>query len=232
MGLNKIKGNMYSDMGLTHTWNPLSGTCNHGCTYCSTNKLRRYEVIDTKYSGECRIVDKDLCNLGKGNTIFVCAQTDLFASDVPNQLILRILEHMDKFDNKYLLQTKNPDRVIDFIDYPILIGKCTICTTIESDIFYPDIMQNSPSPAQRSFAMEVLSQVIDTYVIIEPIMDFNIENMVCMISRCNPKQVNIGADSGNNHLPEPSKEKLLALIDELKKFTIIANKRNLNRLFK
>jgi hypothetical protein len=56
--------------------------------------------------------------------------------------------------------------------------------------------------------------------------------MVKMIRRCNPKQVNIGADSGNNHLPEPSKENLLALIDELKKFTIIDQKRNLARLLK
>ena len=53
-----------------------------------------------------------------------------------------------------------------------------------------------------------------------------------MIKYCNPKQVNIGADSGNNNLPEPSKEKVLALIDELQKFTTIHNKSNLKRLLK
>jgi hypothetical protein len=44
------------------------------------------------------------------------------------------------------------------------------------------------------------------------------------------KQVNIGADSGNNHLPEPSKEKVLQLIEALKEFTVIDQKRNLNRI--
>jgi hypothetical protein len=57
-----------------------------------------------------------------------------------------------------------------------------------------------------------------------------IAKMVELIKRCNPVQVNIGADSGNNHLPEPSRDKLLALIDELQKFTTIARKSNLGRL--
>jgi hypothetical protein len=47
-----------------------------------------------------------------------------------------------------------------------------------------------------------------------------------------PKQVNIGADSGNNHLPEPSKREILQLIDELQKFTVVAKKKNLARLLK
>ena len=51
-----------------------------------------------------------------------------------------------------------------------------------------------------------------------------------MIKRCNPKQVNIGADSGLNGLPEPKKEKVLQLIDELQKFTTIHNKANLKRI--
>ena len=92
-------------------------------------------------------------------------------------------------------------------------------------------MKNSPHPMQRSIAMQELSEVIDTYVTIEPILDFNLEHMVKMIKRCNPKQVNIGADSGRNNLPEPTKEKVFELISELQKFTVIHNKSNLNRLF-
>ena len=69
-------------------------------------------------------------------------------------------------------------------------------------------------------------------VTIEPIMDFDLDEMVSMIKFCGPLKVNIGADSKNNHLPEPSKEKLLALINELQKFTIIDRKSNLERLLK
>ena len=52
---------------------------------------------------------------------------------------------------------------------------------------------------------------------------FDLDEMVSMIKSCGPLRVNIGgADSKNNHLPEPSKEKLLSL-NELQ-FTIIDQK--------
>jgi len=47
-----------------------------------------------------------------------------------------------------------------------------------------------------------------------------------------PEQVNIGANSGGHKLPEPSKNKILMLIDELNKFTKIHNKKNLGRILK
>ena len=61
-------------------------------------------------------------------------------------------------------------------------------------------------------------------------MDFDLDDMIELIKICHPVQVNIGADSGNNRLPEPSKEKLIQLIEALKEFTIIDQKRNLSRL--
>ena len=139
---------------------------------------------------------------------------------------------MEKFDCKYLLQTKNPQRVLDYIDACVITEKCIVCTTIESDSYYPNIMKNSPQPMQRSIAMQELSEVIDTYVTIEPILEFNLEHMATMIKRCNPKQVNIGADSNRNNLPEPPPEKIHELIQELEKFTIVHKKNNLKRLFK
>ena len=80
--------------------------------------------------------------------------------------------------------------------------------------------------------MNTISNYVDTYVTTEPIMDFNLEEFVSMIIICKPKQVNIGADTGNHHLPEPSKEKIMQLISELEKFTIVHQKKNLKRLFK
>ena len=210
---------------VTHTWNTVKGECYHDCSYCYVKRWGKLNPV--------RFDEKELkTDLGGGNFIFVGSSCDMFAKDIPEEWILKTLKHMESFDNKYLLQTKNPERVLDFIGDVVISDKCTICTTIESDVFYPDIMGRSPRPMDRSIAMGELSEVIKTYVTIEPIMDFNLEHMVRMIRRCNPEQVNIGADSGNNHLPEPPKEKLLALIDELKKFTVIANKRNLNRLLK
>ena len=155
----------------------------------------------------------------------------MFAENIPDEWIKKTLKHMEKFDCKYLLQTKNPRRVLDYIDACVITDKCIVCTTIESDSYYPEIMNNSPQPMQRSIAMQELSEIIDTYVTIEPILDFNLEHMVKMIKRCNPKQVNVGASSSFKiKLPEPSKSKVLELVSELQKFTTIHNKSNLQRL--
>lgn len=92
-------------------------------------------------------------------------------------------------------------------------------------------MGNAPAPRVRANEMSFITTT-PKHLTIEPIMDFDLPEMVDLIKTANPLKVNIGADSKNNHLPEPSKEKLLALIDELKKFTVIDQKRNLSRLLK
>jgi len=69
-------------------------------------------------------------------------------------------------------------------------------------------------------------------ITIEPIMDFDLNPFIRKIKYNSPEQVNIGGDSGNNNLPEPSKKKILELISELEKFTIVVKKKNLNRLLK
>ena len=230
MGLNISKGNMYDFV--THTWNPLGGKCLHGCIYCSTNKFY-YPNLIKKYCGPPRLIDNELkTNLGKGNFIFVVAQNDLFAQNIPGEWIFDILEHCNRYDNSYLFQSKNPDSIITFERY--LPPKSIICTTIESNRFYSKIMNNSPKPTNRAEAMTVIScwMIKDTYLTIEPIMDFDIVPMVNLIRKFSPIQVNIGADSGNNHLPEPPKEKILQLISELEKFTKVKQKSNLERLLK
>ena len=67
-------------------------------------------------------------------------------------------------------------------------------------------------------------------VSIEPIMDFDLEVMVKWMQEIKPEFVSIGADSGNNHLPEPTPEKVKALIEALQEFTFVKIKDNLKRL--
>lgn len=220
MGLNKSTGNMYDF--ITHTWNTIKGECYHDCSYCYMKRWGKLKPV--------RFDEKELkTDLGTGNFIFVGSSCDMFAENIPEKWINKTLNICDRFSgNSYLFQTKNPEIMIGY-DLP---NNSVICTTLESDSYYPSIMNNSPEPMQRSLAMNKLSKKYITYVTIEPIMDFHMEHFVKMIKRCNPKQVNIGADSGKNNLPEPSKEKVLQLIDELKKFTTIHNKSNLSRLLK
>lgn len=221
------KGNMYT---WAKPWNPLGGKCPHDCSYCSTNKLRRYPVIEYKYSGDIRLFS-DLFKLPKQpKTIFVAAQNDLFSDGVSVSIISQVIRECKKHpQHKYFFQTKNPHRLLYFMDdFP---RDSILCTTIETNRWYPDIMRNCPHPESRAAAMNRITG-FEKQVTIEPIMDFDLDEMVSMIKSCGPLRVNIGADSKNNHLPEPSKEKLLSLIEELQKFTIIDRKSNLERLLK
>ena len=69
----------------------------------------------------------------------------------------------------------------------------------------------------------------ETMITIEPILDFDLNEFVEMLIDVNPTWINIGADSGNNNLPEPSPEKIIALINALPNIKI---KNNLKRLVK
>lgn len=225
MGLNKSSGNMYD--WVTHTWNPLGGECPHKCKYCSTNKLgERYPVIKKKYTGHVELIEHELkTNLGKNNTIFVCAQHDLFADSIPMMAVCRIIKYLKLFDNTYLFQTKNPSNLYNnYVD--ILPKKSIICTTIESNNHK---ISEAPMQVYRALGMSLIK--LPKYVTIEPIINFDMAHMIEYIKMCDPIQVNIGANSDPKiKLPEPSKEKILELITELEKFTKVKLKKNLNRL--
>jgi DNA repair photolyase len=173
-------------------------------------------------------------NLGNGNFIFVGSSNDLFADNIDDKWILDTLKHCEKFKNKYLFQTKNPERLYkEYSDILSFNLNAVICTTIESNRIYPDISKIAPITKERAKYIGLLEQAgFAIYITAEPIMDFDLDEMVELIRQCKPKQVNIGADSGNNHLIEPPKEKILQLISELEKFTIVNKKVNLYRLLK
>ena len=214
MSLNISKGNMYEF--ITHTWNAIKGECYHDCSYCYMKRWVKLNPI--------RFDEKELkTDLGKGNFIFVGSSCDMWAQNIPEEWIEKTLNYCDKFDNKYLFQTKNPYNI-----RRILCHDSNVCVTLETNRHYPEIMRNSPIPAQRVEQMKYIRHPL--YITIEPLMDFDLPEFVEMLKICNPIQINIGADSGNNNLPEPSKEKVLQLINEIQKFTTIHNKKNLKRL--
>lgn len=221
MPLNKAKGNMYDFV--THTWNTVKGICPHGCSYCYCKRWGKQR--------ELHFDSKELkTDLGKGNFIFVGSSCDMFADEIPQDWIDYTVSHSDEYENKYLYQTKNPSRIVSMVS-PLSYGfDAVICTTIETNRFYPEIMRNSPRSDERAEAMKELIN-FERYVTIEPIMDFDLAPMVELIKRCEPVQVNIGADSGNNHLPEPSSLAIGSLIEELEKFTKVKLKPNLKRIY-
>ncbi len=214
MALNKSKGNMYEFV--THTWNTVKGECFHGCSYCYMQRWGQLKAI--------RFDEKELkTDLGNSNFIFVGSSNDMWAQNIPEEWIQRTLDHCSKYDNNYMFQTKNPQNVRHE-----LIPNSSVCITLETNRHYPEIMRNCPTPEQRVEQMTLIKHPL--YVTIEPMMDFDLPVLVEMLKSCEPIQINIGADSGGNGLPEPPKEKVLQLVHELQKFTTIHNKANLKRI--
>ena len=164
-------------------------------------------------------------DLGSGRNLFVGSSCDMFAEDISGDWIKRVLLHCRKFNNNYLFQSKNPRRFQEFMDYfppEIILG-----TTIESNRFYG--YSKAPPPYDRKECMAKLNT--NKMVSLEPIMDFDLESIVDMIKEIQPEYVSIGANTNDKvKLPEPSWDKVQELIKELKKFTIVKLKDNLNRI--
>ena len=222
-GLREAKRNMYDFV--THTWNPIKGKCEHECAYCYVSKL-------VKNQKPIRLDEKEMkTDLESNHFIFVGSGTDVFAKGVSSEWITKVLDYCNRFENKYLFQTKNPERFIEFIEHPVF-KKSVICTTIESNRPYADC--KAPKVEDRVSAIELLKSDtdIEVYVTVEPIMDFDTDELVDLLKRCEPAQVNIGADSKGAELTEPSCEKISELINRLSPFTTVNKKKNLKRLMK
>ena len=89
----------------------------------------------------------NLERLVEGNFIFVGSSTEEWAANVPAEWIEQVLDYCDGFDNRYLFQSKNPARFLEYLDHPVM-RKSVLCTTIETNRFYPDIMRNAPVPQE------------------------------------------------------------------------------------
>lgn len=218
--LNISRGNMYP--WVTHTLNIIKGRCPHGCLYCYMKRF--WHKMKEPYLDE-RCLHTDL---GSGNIIFVGSSIDMWANAIPDEWILRVLEHCRQYpNNTYLFQSKNPFRFARFRD--LFPPKTILGTTLETNRDYN--FSKAPQPRLRAEALRSWNGTgIKKMISIEPIIDFDLHKFSTMISLCEPIFVSIGADSKGNNLPEPPAWKIEKLIEELKKFTEVKVKKNLERL--
>lgn len=207
------------------TWNPVGGECFHNCEYCYRNDMMQLPPVKNKYSGEPRYIDESVPS-EKNKIVFVCSMTDLFAEEMPEKIIKKVLQKSRNHPNqKFLFQSKNPMRFNEFID--LFPENFVLGTTIESDKDYG--LSNAPKPSERWWALSRYSDC-EVMVSIEPILDFGLENLVSMIKDLHPEFVSIGADSKGKNLSEPDWKKVKKLIGKLEDFTEIREKKNLGRL--
>ena len=224
MALRKSRGNMYP--WVSHTWNPIKG-CDFECDYCYVKK-----AVSRGYDATVRIDMGDLeeTRIGKGKTIFVGSMADMWGPWVPKAWIEEVLTVCRVYaDNAYVFQSKNPKRFREFkFPHPV---RTLLGTTIETDRYPKDFKTKAPSIPERVGAMMELYPM-RRFITIEPIMDFDLSNLLRIVEMISPEFITIGADSKGHGLKEPEPEKVLKLLDGLNKMKVeIRQKSNLERLF-
>jgi len=226
MPLKEATGNMYP--WVTHMHAELGGECEHKCKYCYVENPRWGRA--PRYCGEVRLIEAETkTKLGSGNVIFKEHMNDLFAEHVPDNLIVSVLMHCNQYPtNTYVFQSKNPGRMIKFA--PRMPRYKIVGTTIETNRHISPDISVAPQPIDRVEGI-MLFDLTDKFVTIEPVMDFDVDILASWIDKIRPKFLNLGADSKNHNLPEPTVEKIMALVYKLKEYGIeLREKHNLARL--
>jgi DNA repair photolyase len=188
-------------------------------------------ILAEKYSGPPRLLPSELAvNYGSGKVVFICHMVDLFANDVPAESVNQVLRHCADYpENTYVFQSKNPARFFDFL--PQMPRTVILGTTIETNRPTSDVSK-APAPIERFKAMLRLRKMgMKIFVTVEPILQFDLQELADWIAELRPDFLNIGADSKGRGLKEPSQTEVMALVAELRKSGIeVREKENLERL--
>ena len=216
----KIKStNMYDS---AETWNPIKG-CLFDCTYCGPSfkaqaKRQKHNCTEC-YEFRPHQHPERLSKIPNAEIVFVGGNGDISFCDPAfvKQIIAAIVKKNLKRPNQvYYFQTKRPEYLAQFIgEFP---KNVILVTTLESnrDEGYGDISK-APKPSERYEAFEKLDWP-NKVVTIEPIMNFDLDVFSEWLITLAPDCVWLGFNSRPRsvNLPEPSNEKVLALVKRLK----------------
>lgn len=209
-------------------WSPFAG-CKHDCTYCK-NSFQRQLKRWAKGKGNCPgctgfephkhdlRLKQNLPNTKYMQFIFTCSSGDIAFCDTPyfERIVCRIREEKTK---TFLIQSKNP-KTFNRVTFPKNVILGTTLETNRDELC--EAISKAPKPSQRyKDFLEVKHNL--KMVTIEPVLDFDMNVMISWIENINPCMIWLGYDSGKNHLPEPSLEKVKNLYWELGRrgFTVI-----------
>lgn len=148
-----------------------------------------------------------------------------------DEWVTRIVAHTNLWPrNTYIIQTKNPERMVWALRQNKMLPTKILGTTIETNRETPG---HAPQAKYRaSWISEAMKLCpAQRFVTVEPIMDFDLDEFAQMLINIHPDFINLGADSKGCGLPEPGRAKLLTLIDKLRSAGIeVRQKDNLGRL--
>ncbi|MGC8937154.1 MAG: DUF5131 family protein, partial [Candidatus Methanomethylicaceae archaeon] len=150
-----------------------------------------------------------------GGIVFVSDMGDMFAETVPDDWIVRVLDHVRKFPStEFLFLTKNPRRYHEFLD--LFPENSMLGATVETDDdSLAKAVSKAPPPSDRLEAMYLLKWD-KKFISVEPIMEFT-DYFPIKIAETKPSMVFVGYDNYGNGLPEPSLQWTMWLMDELER---------------
>jgi DNA repair photolyase len=159
--------------------------------------------------------DPDIKFPGDGSWIFVCSSGDLFSPAVPDQWICLILDKInrDGYGNRFLLQTKNPARILRFTDHLVDPGRYIVGTTIETN--RDTSAWSRAPPTRRRVEALIALDGYDHFLSLEPLADFDLPEFLDMVKSVRPVAVEAGLENYTSFLPKPSPEKCRALLISL-----------------
>ena len=214
---------------VSRTWNVFKG-CHFKCTYCNARKMAETRLKNSpRYRDGFtpRLVTEELSRRFRpGEFIFVGYMGDIsFATrDEVGFILAQTIEFFS--ETSFLFCSKNPAVYFSWeLAFP---DNLYLGATIETNRDYG--LSKAPLLMER-FRMMAELRHARKFVSVEPVMDFDLEVMTRWLKEIKPDIVEIGADNYHNHLPEPSWEKVQALLVALREFVPrVVEKDGLQRL--
>lgn len=207
----------------TKTWNPFKG-CRYDCSYCGPSyqqqAKRQMHNCTECYEFRPHQHPERLSKIPNAEIVFVGGNGDISFCDPAfvRQIIAAIVKKNLKRPNQvYYFQTKRPEYLAQFIgEFPPNVILVTTLETNRDDGY--GAVSKAPPPSKRYAQFKQLDWPRKV-ITVEPAMDFDVDEFAEWLISLKPEYVWLGFNSRPRSvsLPEPSKEKMLALAERLKK---------------